>query len=394
MTHSSDNSSAKKLTHPVAITLSKRQGEIIETWVSQVQAQVHSAQDLQRPIIVDTIPVFLGNLAEALDSNLSRNTANDSNNVAEEHGGERARVTDYGPGQVVLEYILLRDITLSVLTSEHQLEKETFSIFQKSFDEAIQNAMMAFHLVFNEIRENVVTHLTHDIRTPLTSAKLSLDLILKIMAKPASEESKERIISLVNRTKKNIDYSNELIQNILDERSIKSYQSVAGPKLIPAEMLTIVKSAQEDLSVEIKKRIVVSGEAVEGYWDSKAIRRLVENLISNAIKYGDEVKDIQIKVASSHGRVLLSVHNEGNPIPVEDRELMFKNFQRLIDARKGTHEGWGLGLAYCREVTEQHAGSLGVESSVENGTTFTIDIPVDPRGIKIKTTIQGAASQG
>jgi hypothetical protein len=115
MPFSSDNSSEKKLVNPISISLEKYQSKILEDWVKAIKNEIESAANLRAPIIVNTIPVFLGNLSEAIDGKLTRETANDSNNVAEAHGGERARVTDYSPDQVIKEYILLRDLVLEKL---------------------------------------------------------------------------------------------------------------------------------------------------------------------------------------------------------------------------------------------------------------------------------------
>ena len=375
-----------KLTNPISIRLVEGQEEILKKWVTKVQASVGNAKNLKLPVIINTIPVFIKNLAESIDENFDKTNANDSNNIAEEHGSERARVTDYSPDNVVAEYILLRDIVIEVISEYHKLDYKTFIIIQKSFDEGIQKAMMAFHLVFNEIRENVINHMTHDMRTPLTAAKLSLDLILKKMNKPHSPEREEQIINLIHRVKKNMNYSNELIQSILDQQYLKSYMVDANEKFEESEMMSIVESALDGLSEGSFNQIELVGEKVFGFWDKKALRRVVENLISNAIKYGADDEMVKITVCSTLGRCLVSVHNKGKPIPVEERELLFSNFSRSEAAKESLKEGWGIGLALCREVTEGHAGSLGIESSLDEGTTFTVDIPMDPRGLERKLT--------
>ncbi len=385
MPHSTDNSSSKKLKSPVAITLSNKQGEILDEWLEAVKKNIDSAGSLHSPVIINTIPMFLGNLAEAIDHKLDRETALSSNNVAQEHGGERARVTDYGPDQIVQEYILLRDITLNTLRRFHSLEYEILTTIQRSFDDAIQKAMMAFHQVYNEIRANVVTHLTHDIRTPLTAAKLSLDLILKTLQKSQSSDAIEKVKLLVNRSKKNIDYGNELIQNILDETYSQSSLIKKSDRFLPNEILSIVHSAVSELSDDSRNQIVITGPKVNGFFERKGIRRLLENLISNAIKYGDENTPVEIKVCETHGRVLVSVHNKGNPIPEKERLHLFDNFERTDRARSSDKKGWGLGLAFCRQVAEDHGGCLAIESSAENGTTFTFDIPIDPRKVEVKS---------
>jgi signal transduction histidine kinase len=105
----------------------------------------------------------------------------------------------------------------------------------------------------------------------------------------------------------------------------------------------------------------------------------MENIIGNAVKYGSPDAPVRIKIASQNERMLLSVHNAGESIPPEQIESIFQVFGRAEAAKKGSKEGWGIGLPYVRSVAESHGGSVAVDSSPYRGTTFTIDIPVDAR---------------
>jgi signal transduction histidine kinase len=387
MSHSSDNSSAKKLTSEVAKTLDREQEQIIREWVKRVKLEVHLAADIAAPILVNTIPMFVGNLAEALDRDLARKTATDFNNVAQEHGGERARVTDYGPDQVIQEYFILREVIISHLSVKHVLTNKELNTIQRSFEGAIRQSMMAFYLVYSELRENVVSNLTHDMRTPLAAARLTVEFIRRKLSKPTTEQSRHQIDDLISRAIKNIDYTNELIQSLLDEKYLKFVNTNKNFK--SANMMEIVKSAIEDLSGSVLKQVEVSGESVDGFWDAKALRRAVENLVSNAVKYGDEDKAIEVKVTTTLGRVFVSVHNWGPAIPVDQVGLLFEAYHRAESAKDSKQKGWGLGLTFCRGVAETHGGSLGVDSSDENGTTFTIDLPVDGRPLVGTPTVVG-----
>jgi signal transduction histidine kinase len=108
------------------------------------------------------------------------------------------------------------------------------------------------------------------------------------------------------------------------------------------------------------------------------LRRALGNLIENAVKYGRDDSQITIGVAELQGRLMLSVHNYGEPIPPEALPHLFVAFQRRA-ADKTAKPGWGLGLMHVQAIAQAHGGSVTVESSDERGTTFTIDILVDPR---------------
>lgn len=369
----------QKLTSPISVTLDQLREPILKKWIARVKTEIPTASAIGTPIIVNTIPVFLTNLAEALDENFSRTTATEFTNVAQEHGGERARITEYGPDEVIQEYLILREVVISLLEEKEFINLKSLRIIQKSFDEAVQQAMMAFYLVYTELRENVVANLTHDMRTPLSAAKLTMDFVLRKLSKPLTEEGVADLQNLIKRALKNIDYTNELIQNLLDEKYLKFESKNKIKNFIAGEMMSIVHESIVDLSDNIRKHIQVNGEKTEGYWDSKAMRRALENLVSNAVKYGADDTPIQINVKSMLGKIFVSVHNVGNPIPAEQQQLLFQTYHRSDTARASTKKGWGLGLAFCREVAESHGGSLAIESSEEMGTTFTLDVPIDSR---------------
>lgn len=116
---------------------------------------------------------------------------------------------------------------------------------------------------------------------------------------------------------------------------------------------------------------------MRGYWDRAALKRTLENLVSNAVKYGSPGTPVTIKVDEVYGRLLLSVHNEGAPIPPDEQECIFQMYRRAESAISGDKQGWGIGLPYVRAVAESHGGSIGLDTSQERCTTFVVDIPVD-----------------
>ena len=94
-------------------------------------------------------------------------------------------------------------------------------------------------------------------------------------------------------------------------------------------------------------------------------------------------------IATEHGgeRVMLSVHNEGTPIAAEEIEDIFQFYQRARAAAQGKKEGWGIGLSFVRAVAESHGGSVTVDSSLERGTTFLMDMPADARPFQDAPTL-------
>ena len=122
-------------------------------------------------------------------------------------------------------------------------------------------------------------------------------------------------------------------------------------------------------------------ETIEGYWNPDALRRIIDNLCSNAIKYGDPGKKVTVDLLKATDGIILGVHNSGPAIPEKELKNMFNPYSRLEAAIKSKEKGWGLGLALVQALTQAHGGKVSVESN-ENGTTFSVYLPLDARDFK------------
>jgi signal transduction histidine kinase len=129
-----------------------------------------------------------------------------------------------------------------------------------------------------------------------------------------------------------------------------------------------------ELSSVYGDRFVLKGrKTADGNWSKHGMRRVLENLVTNAVKYGDPDRPITVCVESdSANRLILSVHNFGNPIPLEEQPTLFQQFRRATFAQEGAQKGWGLGLTVVRGIVESHGGEIKVESGPTEGTVFRV----------------------
>jgi signal transduction histidine kinase len=102
---------------------------------------------------------------------------------------------------------------------------------------------------------------------------------------------------------------------------------------------------------------------------------VIENLVTNAVKYGDENKYITISLTHDQTSAKLIVHNFGNPIPPGDVSVLFEQYRRLKSDKDKA--GWGLGLTMVKGMVDAHKGSIQVESEMSKGTSFIINLPKD-----------------
>jgi signal transduction histidine kinase len=115
---------------------------------------------------------------------------------------------------------------------------------------------------------------------------------------------------------------------------------------------------------------------IEIHCDDDGVQRIIENLGSNAAKYGADETPITITLSKTSDRAEIAVHNEGNPIEPNDLPSIFKPYRRTGAAEAAGQKGWGIGLALVKGITEAHGGTVTVESN-SMGTTFLVSLPLE-----------------
>jgi PAS domain S-box-containing protein len=224
-----------------------------------------------------------------------------------------------------------------------------------------------------ELRERFVATLTHDLRTPIGSAKMCSHLILR------KADGQEAIENLAARSVRALDRANDMIQDLLDANLIR-----AGEKL-PLELSEInltqlVSDTLDELRTLHGDRIelLADGE-ITGFWSRSGLRRVLENLVNNAVKYGAHARPIRVSLDKQQNSIQLSVHNEGEPIPKMEQSKLFEPFRRIHSVHEVTQKGWGLGLTLVKGITEAQGGKVEVSSDIRMGTIFLVTLPFDAR---------------
>jgi len=223
-----------------------------------------------------------------------------------------------------------------------------------------------------QVRETFVAALTHDMRTPLMNAKMSMELLRK---GAGGAESIELAASRVHR---NIDRAERMIRDLLDASRIEARLGV-GVQPDACDLRAVTAHTLEELSAVYPDRFRLQAEGDFALVaDRDALQRVIENLASNAAKYGAPNTTIEVALErDEHGRTL-RVTNQGTPIPESQLQSIFEPFQRADTGTRSGVKGWGLGLALVRGFVEAHGGTVSVTSTAAEGTSFTVWLPVRP----------------
>ncbi|RKH46020.1 GAF domain-containing protein [Corallococcus sp. AB049A] len=221
------------------------------------------------------------------------------------------------------------------------------------------------------MRDTFVAALTHDLRTPLTASKLSVQLLGRRHADVPGVQAS------VSRVTASLDRAEQMIQNLLDASRIQAGKPMAL-EMSDCDLHAVTAQTLDELSAVYPERFVLTAEGdFKLRADVLGLRRIVENLASNAAKYGAPGTPIEVRLDRGETQVMLQVRNQGTPIAAEELQSIFEPFHRTRSATESASKGWGLGLALVRGLAESHGGKATVTSCAEKGTCFTITLPLD-----------------
>jgi PAS domain S-box-containing protein len=224
------------------------------------------------------------------------------------------------------------------------------------------------------MQEDLMTMVYHDIRSPLSNVVSSLD-ILANQLRDNKEPSVKTMLSVATRSAERIM---RLVNTLLDIRKIEEGQSILHSDYdSPVQIVTDAIDICQPMATS--KRITFESDIPERLpdipVDRDMIRRVVINLLENAIKFSPSNKKVLVQVRQRPGMVLFCIEDQGPGIPEEQLELVFNKFTRLKAASK--IQGFGLGLAFCKLAVEAHGGQIDADSQVGKGTRFSFTIPID-----------------
>jgi PAS domain S-box-containing protein len=222
-----------------------------------------------------------------------------------------------------------------------------------------------------DYRERFIATLSHELRSPLATAKLAADLIARSPGDGQKvPEWSAKIIDALGRC-------DRMLSDLLDTSRLHAGEPLAL-EFAHCDVKAIAESMLDELAGRHGNRFRIEADGdTTGFWSADGLRRVLDNLLSNAIKYGDPSQPVTVRLRRVDDHVLISVHNFGTIIPIEEQQNLFRAFHRTPTAQRSGKPGWGIGLALVKGIAEAHGGVVKAESYPKEGTTFTVDLPVD-----------------
>jgi signal transduction histidine kinase len=232
-----------------------------------------------------------------------------------------------------------------------------------------------------QARDDFLSAASHEFCTPLTSALLDLQSVMRAI-EPGSDEpiSKSCILPRLERMKGNFQRFVQVVQRLVDASQLR--EEKVEFHVEPVDLREATRSALQRCADELRRshcevNLEAPDESVVGQWDRMRVEQVVTNLVENAAKFG-ESKPIDVTVSRSDGVARLVVRDHGIGMQPEDVPRIFGRFERGVPVNH--YGGFGLGLWTASTIVDAFGGRIAVTSEPGSGTTFTVDLPIGGAG--------------
>lgn len=261
--------------------------------------------------------------------------------------------------------------TKLLLAQKEKIEVQQESIRSKNEQLLNRNNQLT---ALNEEKNNLVRILAHDLRSPIGQIIVLSD-VLSLAQSNIPEEDAEIIVQIKDAAKR----LNQMISKILDfdaldGNTIKILKEPVRVNVLASEVVVSLRqtAAQKNIRINMTK----SPDDIKVFTDHLILTQILENLISNAIKFSQPNTEVTIAVKSEQNFAILSVKDEGPGLTDEDKELLFTKYQKLSAKPTQGEASTGLGLSIVKRFVDQLQGKVWVESKYGEGCTFFVALPI------------------
>jgi signal transduction histidine kinase len=362
--------------------------QLSSAWTQFARASVPAAQSLDAQTIREGSEAILRAIAAAM-----RNLRSDSSQIprssvsltsyvpylavaAQGHAAERVRA-GFTIDELVSEYHALRTSVVQAWVSDpnpaYSHSVDQLISFDEATDQSLIEAVRWFNQKVEYARDLFTAILSHDLRSPLNGAVSAVELAklcddnrdARLRANLSADRCLRSMIRMIDTL---LDFTRTRLGDLLPiDPSESDMQKICS------ELLEEVGAANPDHPFDLR-----CDRSITGVWDVERIRQMLSNLIRNAVAYGKRGSTITLKAHSENGEVVLSVHNEGRPIPKKKHAIIFDPLIRGEMVKQGERreaDSLGLGLYIVRQIVLAHRGTIELTSNATEGTTFTVRLP-------------------
>lgn len=357
--------------------------QIIDEWEAFARTRLPAATGMSKELLRDHAAHLVDAVAADMDLPQSpheqeersrgRSAAHRLDLVAETHAGLRAEA-GFSVMQLISEYRALRSSVIRLWDESTpglpNAERAELTRFNEAIDQALAASLDRYTHELATYREQFLGILGHDLRDPIGAIQMAATVLVR------SEDLSAEHAKTASRILHSVTRMSRLVSDLLD---LTRTHLGGGIPIIPkpTDLGVLGREAVEEARAHHPDRILVfeSAGSLNGEWDAERLAQVVSNLLSNAIQHGSDDSPITVVAREEGEHVVITIHNEGPPIPESALDSMFEPLVRTPTHGAPQKSSLGLGLFIVREIVSAHGGDVRVTSSEQRGTTFAVRLP-------------------
>ena len=229
-----------------------------------------------------------------------------------------------------------------------------------------------------KVRDDLMKMIVHDLKTPLTSVLATLEMLREGDYGPMAETQYKAVSEAEGKAEDLLG----LIQDLLEVSRVEETRIAVSPEPIaPAAFLSelVIDWTPRFTAEGATMAYMASDEAPVFHADKALLRRVFANLVQNALSHSATAVHVDLAALRDPQGILFTVTDNGPGIPAEFQEVIFRKFEQLRSPNAPRTRSSGLGLAFCRLAVEAHGGRIWVRSKEAEGSTFYIQLPIEPK---------------
>lgn len=247
----------------------------------------------------------------------------------------------------------------------------------KNSEAALRHAL-AKAQELGDLKTRFVSMASHEFRTPLATILAATETLIAYWPRLTAEKVEDKL----QKIKDQVGHLKDIMEDVLQLARMQARRAEIHLNMLNLDTLCVSVLDEFESRADFAHHLVYSCDAAlhAVRLDKMLMRRVISNLVSNAIKYSPPGQPIQIRLWRQDQQMVMTIQDFGIGIPEADLNYLFEPFHRASNV--GTISGTGLGLVIAKEAVELHNGTISVDSHVGVGTTFTVRIPVFSEGIQ------------
>ncbi len=225
------------------------------------------------------------------------------------------------------------------------------------------------------MKDDFISIASHELKTPLTTIKAYNQIAEDMLMQKGDRET----LGIIKRMSNQVNKLNTLIEDLLDVTKIQKGKLIYKEEFF--EFNALLKEVIDDMQNTTATHEIIYNldSTAKVFGDKNKISQVIDNLVSNGIKYSPKANKIVIKSDLQKNGIQLSVQDFGIGILAKDKKKIFAQFYRVSGENEVTYPGMGIGLYICQEIIARHGGKVWVQSKINKGSVFYIWLPFDYR---------------